>query len=149
MPETWKNVTIKLIKKYVEKEHKVSSKVIFKDTWDDNLEVLIPEKSIVFTVIKGKSWNETKKYIDCIFEDLPKSNDRQECGICCESSNQFIACAQCRVRKCCLKCTVDIIRSNSGLLICPFCNRSVGMRLPPSRVDRLVDAMMSRAMMVC
>ena len=61
----------------------------------------------MFTVMKGNSWSDTKKYIDSIFDELLESNEQQECGICCQPSKQFIACAQCRVRKCCLKCTVD------------------------------------------
>ena len=140
--KSWINVTRKLIKKYLGKNHNVIGGIHFNTMQDKSIVVIVPEKRIRFTAVNGKSWTDIKKYIDKIFEDLTNATQPQECGICCEPYPVFIGCAQCH-NKCCLKCQVSILRRNSGLLVCPYCNNTVGRKVPPVCVELLVDRMLS------
>jgi hypothetical protein len=140
--KSWFAIIKKLIKKYLEKEYNVLGEVHFNTMRDKNLEVIVPEKRVRFTAINGNSWTYIKKHIDKLFEDLPNMQQSRECGICCGTTNNFIGCAQCHNR-CCLKCQISILRSNSGLLVCPYCNYTVGRKVPPACVGLLVDRMLS------
>ena len=97
---------------------------------------------IAFTNIKGKPWKTTQKYIDSIMQQMPNINEPRECSICCNMSIHFCSCAQCYHRQC-TKCTVDIFKLNKGIIVCPYCNIKVGMRLLPQHVELVAAKMLS------
>jgi hypothetical protein len=142
MTESWSNITINLIKKYLEREHKIVGEVEFTVQIDKCIDIKIPEKEVAFTILHGKPWHDTKKYIDIIFEQLPHVKEPKECTICCNMTIHFVWCAQCHNNQC-LQCTVDMFRVNSGLVICPYCNHTVGRHLGPNLVDIVASKMLS------
>ena len=44
----------------------------------------------------------------------------KECYICCNPQNKWAMCGRCS-QPVCLECTIDIIKKNNGLFMCPNC----------------------------
>ena len=116
----WKQLMSTLINK-----HFGDDKVTIKEI-NNNLDVKPVDRKIAFTVLHGKSWVDTKKYIDRILDDNVVSKD-SECKICCETQRAFTGCASCNNRWC-IQCCSNMIRKTKGLIICPYCKHTVGKK---------------------
>ena len=145
MTDTWTQVTIKLIKKYLNKQHNANGNIkisVEEDRGDIDVKCSTKFGDVAFTIIKGKPWKTTQKYIDSIMRQMPNINEPKECSICCNMSIHFCSCAQCYHRQC-TKCTVDIFKLNRGVIVCPYCNFKVGVRLLPQHVELVAAKMLS------
>ena len=145
MTDTWTQVNIKLIMKYLKRQHNVNGDIeisVLGNCGDIDVKCSTKFGGIAFTIIKGKPWKTTQKYIDSIMQQLPIINEPKECSICCNMSIHFCSCAQCYHRTC-TKCTVDIFKLNKGFIVCPYCNFKVGRRLLPEHIELVAAKMLS------
>ena len=137
----WKQLMIQLINK-----HFGADNVVIKEI-NNNLDVTIVDRKIAFTVLHGKSWIETKKYIDKILDDSIESKDNL-CTICYETQRAFTGCASCHNRWC-MQCCSNMIRKTKGLIVCPYCKHTVGKRGPAMCAEVIAQRMLHRAMVAC
>ena len=145
MTTTWEQVTIKLLKKYLKQhQHVLGNIQISVDMDMGNINVKCSTKSgeVAFTVLEGKPWASTKKYMDSVMQDMPNMHEPKECTICCNMTIHFCRCAQC-CHNSCIRCTVGILKHNQGVIVCPYCKFKVGRKLLPHHVELVAAKMLS------
>ena len=94
-----------------------------------------------FAVLKNRTWEYTKKYIEKIKE--ARSQPSAECVICYERDYRFSGCAKCYQRYC-LECLIKIMQEGQGIFTCPFCSHKVGQRMNRLAVDIVANRMRSK-----
>lgn len=85
--------------------------------------------------LQGTTWKIIKRRIDTALSDTVKGI---ECSICEDFNkhpgNHMVSCNKCGNRFC-KYCYVDIMRTNKGVIICPFCRDTFGNVCPPEIVE--------------
>ena len=103
-------------------------------TRDKHKSILVEEKE----VFEFTTWKDIKL---CIEKFL---NIEYECKVCFEeykyddTSVEKINCPKCS-EPYCLECYIKIIKSNKGILKCPFCCHNHGKELPDFYVDIFIN----------
>jgi len=109
-------------------------KVPFNNINGNQLIVEFIHRLDVFHFNENSSWRFIKKTFDDYFKDpdyIP------ECPICFKNSNKTSACSECCIEMC-SECLLDIIKSNKGILKCPFCRHESGEELNDNDLFDLV-----------
>jgi ribosomal protein L37AE/L43A len=88
--------------------------------------------------LQETNWKVVKRRIDNLLSEKP---DSIECTICEDfnkyENNMMVSCNKCG-NNYCKYCYIDIMRTNKGLIICPFCRDVVGRVFPEEIVEQLI-----------
>jgi DNA-directed RNA polymerase subunit RPC12/RpoP len=103
---------------------------------NDTLRVIFCGENVANIEIEPNTiFEDIKKPLDCI----NRLTSPQDCDICGESNDTnkgtpSVACSHCGFTHC-VKCLVNIIKTNKGVSKCPQCRAESGQPLPPALLD--------------
>ncbi len=107
-------IILDLVKKYISYDNIIND--------GDNVIVVFNNKRSIISITNDSNWINVKNYIDtCI------KNDKKDHSIKCNKCVKGIT----------INRYIDIIRSNDGLYICPFCDYTFGHFMNKYELDNL------------
>lgn len=110
-------------------------KVRFDKNQNGDVSIIFDNYHAVLILGNDRTWAEIDRFIKNL------GNKSAECPICCERFGATaLNCTNCNVSVC-LKCYVEILRSNNGISKCAFCRYTEGQELPPSALEMAIDDM--------
>jgi hypothetical protein len=92
-------------------------------------------------VVDGKTWEETKKYIDHTISKRHITLD--QCNICFDGDSRFNKCIKCN-NKWCINCSLNMLKKNHGIIKCPYCCYQIGNQLNNTDLDYLIERIRHR-----
>lgn len=87
-----------------------------------------------FIIKPFDTWHSIKTKIDAL---LLKQNVI-ECQICFNNSKNFVMCDTCN-KEYCFNCHIDIMKTNKGIVICPFCRYTSGIKMSNKNIKKYID----------
>jgi len=107
------------------------------DSWGDKIHILL---TVIFNdthqlmISPLDNWHSVKKTID----DLLLKTRSNECQICFNNSKHFCSCDVCN-KQYCMGCHIDIIKTNKGISLCPFCRYTTGFKMSKKTMNKYID----------
>lgn len=97
------------------------------------------------TVLPNNTWKEIKNNIDTKISNLHKNiNNTNECIMCFKNMNARVLCNKCS-KIICIPCYIELFKIGQGIIVCPFCNYSVGDTIPTHMMDDCIHDIMTKA----
>lgn len=94
-----------------------------------NYQIIIKEKSSIFSLLYDCNWKQIKKRIDIMYSDIKK----EDCEICFFNKKR-VNCTKCN-KYFCGPCYIKIYKIGQGIVKCPFCRFCVGNKIPECFVE--------------
>ena len=104
---------------------------------------------IILTILEGVEWNQLKRNIDIRIEECKDKRSKFNCSICCLNKEiTRVFCSKCS-KYYCITCYINLFRSGSGIITCPFCRFSIGHHFPEDMIELGVQSILTAAFKGC
>jgi hypothetical protein len=118
-----RNELVRRVLDYIPKGVKVS---LSNNPITNEIEIEFIKERAVITLDGKGTWEQLTRHID---SKLNMTHKNFECSICYEKGRST-SCGGCS-NIFCTKCFINIFKTNQGLIICPFCRFTHGVKMSP------------------
>lgn len=116
-----------ILKKYINNEFK------FIENKESLLITIIIDNSSSITILPDNNWNDIKRHIDRKIKGANKN-----CLICCNKVKIKVSCNKCS-QDYCSECYINLFKVGKGIIVCPFCKYSFGIRMSEYMVQNGIN----------
>ena len=92
--------------------------------------IVINDKATL-SIESNITWNEIKRNI---YKKINPDTSDNTCGICFYDLNRRVSCNKC-ANFYCTECYINLYKIGEGLISCPFCRHTVGVKISKSHID--------------
>lgn len=100
-----------------------------------NLMEVTINKNSRLTILPQSKWNEIKRHIEV---KLNQGWQNELCQLCCETLHKRVSCNKCS-NYWCINCYINLFKSGSGIIICPYCRDSFGKKVPQNIIEYCIQ----------
>jgi len=94
-------------------------------------EIYLPQYNANISILKTNNWVDIKRHINTKINELWKIND---CTLCFQKIDKNVTCSKCS-NNWCGKCYIELFRVGKGIMKCPHCRFTWGVKTPDSMME--------------
>ena len=91
------------------------------------------------TISPDDKWDGIKDRIETAL-----NNKRGTCKVCDEEIKVNATCNSCQGNYC-MECYINIFRENKGMIVCPYCNYTFGIKTPNNMIEACITNIREKA----